>query len=75
MINSKIIISRGAINNRQQAITNLEIERDGYKQSDKQFKDALINAFNLASKAHYIFTVSKNTEKRQLINIMFSKLE
>ena len=46
-----------------------------YKSADKNFKNAVITAFQLASRLHDIFLVSKNCEKREIINFVFSKLE
>jgi hypothetical protein len=59
----------------EQNISNLEKERAMYKSADKNFKNAVITAFQLASRLHYIFLVSKNCEKREIINFVFSKLE
>ncbi len=46
-----------------------------YKSADKNFNNAVITAFQLASRLHDIFLVSKNPEKREIINFVFSKLE
>jgi site-specific DNA recombinase len=59
----------------EQNIANLERERAMYKSADKNFKNAVITAFQLASRLHDIFLVSKNCEKREIINFVFSKLE
>lgn len=59
----------------EQTIANLERERAMYKSADKNFKNAVITAFQLASRLHDIFLVSKNCEKREIINFVFSKLE
>jgi hypothetical protein len=59
----------------EQNITNLERERAMYKSADKNFKNAVITAFQLASRLHDIFLVSKNCEKREIINFVFSNLK
>ena len=45
-----------------------------YKSADKNFKNAVITAFQLASRLHDIFLVSKNCEKREIINFVFSNI-
>ena len=52
----------------------LETDREMHKTGDSKFKDALITAFKLTTQAHDIFLYSKNEEKRQLINYVFSNL-
>lgn len=59
----------------EQNIANLERERLMYKSADKNFKNAVITAFELASKAYQIFQDSKTEEKREIINYIFSNLQ
>ena len=45
-----------------------------HENADGGFKDEVVTAFNLASKASELFESSKTTEKRELIAFVFSNL-
>ena len=50
-------------------------EREIHQDADKNFKDTIITAFQLISKAHELFLNSKIEQKRQLVNFVFSNLK
>ena len=52
----------------------LRVERALHEDADEQFKNALITAFRLANRASALFESSKISEKRQLIQYVFSNL-
>jgi site-specific DNA recombinase len=58
----------------EEQISKLESSKEMYKGADKNFKQAVVTAFHIASEAYEIFTVSKNDEKHDLIEFVFSKL-
>lgn len=49
-------------------------EREIHQNADKGFKDTIVTAFQLISQAYELFQSSKNEQKRQLINFVFSNL-
>lgn len=50
-------------------------EREIHQGADENFKDTIVTAFQLISKAHEMFLSSKIEQKRQLINFVFSNLK
>ncbi len=55
-------------------LAKLKTEKTLYDKADNDFKTTVITAFRLANKANQLFESSKTTEKRQLINFVFSNL-
>ena len=46
-----------------------------HQQADQTAKKHIFTAFNLVTKAYELFECSKNEQKRQLINFLFSNLK
>ena len=51
------------------------VEIQLHEQADNNFKECLITAFYLASKSYDLFICSKNCEKREIINFVFSNIQ
>ncbi len=58
----------------EQELKSNRIERQMHEDADNNFKNTLITAFRLASRAGHLFESSKTSEKRELINFVFSNL-
>ena len=58
----------------EKQLAKVKTEQELHDGADEGFKDAVVTAFNLASKASELFESSKTTEKRELISFVFSNL-
>ena len=58
----------------EKQLAKVKTEQELHENADGGFKDAIVTAFNLANKASELFESSKTTEKRELINFVFSNL-
>ena len=58
----------------EKQLAKVKTEQELHENADGGFKDAVVTAFNLASKASELFKISKTTEKRELIAFVFSNL-
>ena len=58
----------------EKQLAKVKTEQELHENADGGFKDAVVTAFNLASKASELFESSKTTEKRELIAFVFSNL-
>ena len=55
-------------------LAKVRAEKEIHQGADSNFKTTIITAFNLANKAGELFKSSKTSEKRELINFVFSNL-
>ncbi len=58
----------------ERQLAKVKTEQEMHENADGGFKDAVVTAFNLANKASELFESSKTSEKRELINFVFSNL-
>ncbi|MDC0857451.1 hypothetical protein OAP83_01910 [Rickettsiales bacterium] len=58
----------------EKQLAKVKTEQELHDGADGGFKDEVVTAFNLASKASELFESSKTTEKRELIAFVFSNL-
>lgn len=58
----------------EKQLAKVKTEQELHENADGGFKDRVVTAFNLASKASELFESSKTTEKRELIAFVFSNL-
>jgi len=58
----------------EKQLAKVKTEQELHENADGGFKDTVVTAFNLASKASELFESSKTTEKRELIAFVFSNL-
>lgn len=59
----------------EQELIKNRVEREMHEGADETFKNTLITSFRLANKASQLFESSKTSEKRELINFVFSNLK
>jgi hypothetical protein len=55
-------------------LAKVRADKEIYQGADSNFKTTIITAFQLANKASELFESSKTSEKRELINFVFSNL-
>jgi len=55
-------------------LAKVRAEKEIHQGADGDFKTTIVTAFNLANKASELFESSKTSEKRELINFVFSNL-
>ncbi len=58
----------------EKQLAKVKTEQEMQENADGGFKDAVVTAFNLDNKASELFESSKTSEKRELINFVFSNL-
>lgn len=58
----------------EQELIKNRVEKEMHEGADETFKNTLVTASRLANKASQLFESSKTSEKRELINFVFSNL-